>query len=78
MFENRRKLPLPALDGIDVQENVLPHGIYNFVRTGPDTLNYDFANRIAEILRQLIEQVTPIVDDFGNEIGEYEKGEDET
>ena len=69
LFENRQKLSLPALDGIslDIRQNNVPHGIYHFVNTGPDTLNDDFANKIAEILRGFIEQITPIVDDLGNE-----------
>ena len=37
------------------------------VRMGSDTLNGDFANRIAEMTRLFIEQITPIVDDMGNE-----------
>ena len=71
-FDNRRKLPLPALDDIslNIQQNVLPHGIYNFVRSGPDTLNDNFANQIAEILRDFIVQITPIVNDFGNDNSE--------
>ena len=71
-FDNRRKLPLPALDDISLntQQNVLPHGIYNFVRTGPDTLNDNFANQIAEILRDFIVHITPIVNDYGNESSE--------
>ena len=72
LFENRRKLPLPALDGINLnaQQEIASHGIYTFVRTGPDTLNDNFANQIAEILREFIVQITPIVDDFGNESSE--------
>jgi hypothetical protein len=68
-FENRRKLSLPDIDGISLnsQQEIDPHGIYTFVRTGPDTLNDNFATKIAEILREFIEYITPIVDDFGNE-----------
>ena len=68
-FDNRYKLPLPALDGIglDIRRNELPHGIYDFVRIGSDTLNEGFANQIAEVLRQFIVEITPIVDDYGNE-----------
>ncbi len=75
LFENRQKLPLQALDGIglNAQQEVAPHGIYTFVRTSPDTLNDNFANKIAEILRGFIEQITPIVDDFGNESSEEDE-----
>ena len=75
MFENRRKLPLPALDGISLnaEQEIAPHGIYTLVRTGPDTLNDNFANQIAEILREFIVQITPIVDDFGNESSEEDE-----
>ncbi len=75
LFENRQKLSLPALEGISLnaQHEVAPHGIYTFVKIGPDTLNDNFANRIAEILREFIEQITPIVDDFGNESGEEDE-----
>ncbi len=71
-FDNRQKLSLPALDGIsiDTQRSELPHGIYNYVRIAPDALNDDFASRIAEVLRELILEVTPIVDDFGNDSSE--------
>ena len=69
LFENRTKIPLPALDGISLEtrRNEHPHGIYDFVRVGPDTLNDNFANQIAETLREFIVQVTPIVDDLENE-----------
>ena len=39
---------------------------------GSDTLNDDFANKIAGMLRQFIEQITPIVDDLENEADEIE------
>ena len=72
LFENRRKLSLPALDDIrlNAQQEIAPHGIYVFVRTGPDTLNDNFANEIAEILRKFIVEITPAVDDLENEGGE--------
>ena len=75
LFENRRKLPLPALDGISLnaEEEIASHGIYTFVRIDPDTLNDNFANQIAEILREFIVQITPIVDDFGNESSEEDE-----
>ena len=67
-FDNREKLALPALDSItlETRRNESPHGIYNFVTIGPDTLNENFASQIAEILRDFIVHITPIIDDFGN------------
>ena len=68
-FENRQKLPLPAPDGLalNLHQEVASHGVYTYTTTGPDTLNDEFAGRIAEILREFITQITPIVDDYGNE-----------
>ncbi len=40
------------------------------VRTGPGALDDDFANEIAEILREIIEQGTPVIDDLENETGD--------
>ena len=37
-----------------------------------DTLNDDFASRIAEMLRQFIETITPIVDNLEDENNEEE------
>ncbi len=34
----------------------------------------EFAKKIAEILREFIVQITPIVDDYGNESGEEDEG----
>ena len=42
------------------------------VGMGTDTLNDSFAKRIAEMLRQFIEQVTPIVNNLENESNEEE------
>ena len=68
-FENHQKLALSELSGItiDSQREVVSEGIYTSVTIGTDTLNDDFAGRIAEILREFITQITPIVDDYGNE-----------
>ena len=38
-----------------------------FVRMGTDTLNDEFAAGIARVARSFIEQITPLVDDYGNE-----------
>ena len=72
LFENRLGLALPALDGIapDAERNQGPNGSFIYKATGSDTLNDKFASEIAEGLRDLIEQITPIVDDFGNESSE--------
>ena len=37
------------------------------VNIGPDTLNDDFAGKIADVARGLIEKITPLIDDLGNE-----------
>ena len=42
------------------------------VGLGSDTLGDDFAERIAEMLRRFIEEITPIVDDLENEADEVE------
>ena len=75
LFENRQKLPFPDLDGIsfNTQQSEESHGIYNFIIDGVDTLNDNFAEGIARILRMFIEQITPLVDDFGNESDEGEE-----
>ena len=74
-FDNRQKLPLTALHGVSLnaQEEIAPHGNYTFTRVGADTLNDDFANKIADILREFIVQITPIVDDFGNDSSEEDE-----
>ena len=51
-------------------EEIAPNGIYTFVTTGPDFLNDSFANQIAEVLRDFIVEITPIVNDFGNDSSE--------
>ena len=45
-------------------------GIY--VKMGNDSLNDNFANRIAEMLRQFIEKITPVVDAFEDDANEEE------
>ena len=69
-FRNYQKLALPLLDGIRLNEHQKtdPKGI--FVGMGYDTLNDDFAGRIAEMLLEFIEQITSIVDDPDNESDE--------
>lgn len=41
------------------------------VDVGTDTLNdEEFARRIADVVRNFIERITPIIDDVGNEISD--------
>ena len=74
LFENRQKLSLPALDGIglNARREIVPHGVYVFQNIGTDALNDGLANRSAEVLREFIVQITPIVDDVENEGDEEE------
>ena len=76
VFENRQGLALPALDGVapNAKRNEGPNGSFIYIPTGSDTLNDNFSSKIAEILRDLIEQITPKVDDFGNEGSEEDEG----
>ena len=71
-FDNRNKLSLTGLNSVipNTMEEIAPNGIYTFVTTGPDFLNDSFANQIAEVLRDFIVEITPIVNDFGNDSGE--------
>ena len=75
LFENRGKLSIPALEGIslNVEKEINPNGIFVFVRTGPDELSDSFAHNNAETLRELIEEITPLVDDLDNEGGEEDE-----
>ena len=60
-FKDERKLALPLLESVQIREDqeIDEEGI--FVRVGTETLNDDFAGRIADMLRQFIETITPIV-----------------
>ena len=75
LFENRQGLALPALEGIapGAERNQGPNGSFIYKATGSDTLSDNFGSKIAEVLRDLIEQITPIVNDFGNESTEEEE-----
>ena len=44
-----------------------------YVRIGPGMLDDDFANRIAEIAKEFIEQITPMVDELENETGDEDE-----
>ena len=54
------------------QEQYLDHNGNIAVRVRSGTLDDDFANGIAEVLRRFIEQITPIVDAFEEENNEEE------
>ena len=78
LFENRERLSLPVLDSIDLgslnaRRNTNSHGSFIYSTTGAALLDDDFASQIAQTLRQFIELITPIVDDYGNEGGEDEE-----
>ena len=78
LFENREGLSLPALDSIDLgslnaRRNTNSHGSFIYSTTGPALLDDAFASQIAQTLRQFIELITPVVDDYGNEGGEDEE-----
>ena len=69
-FKDERKLVLPRLESVQIHADQVTDEEGVFVRVGTDTLNDDFAGRIADMLRQFIETITPIVDnpeDEGNE-----------
>ena len=53
--------------GIDfpAERQIDSNGITATVGTGQ--LNEEFAGRIAEVVRRFVEEITPIVDDLGNE-----------
>ena len=71
-FKDEEKRALPALDGIRVDEyqTIAPNGIY--VTMDPDTLNDDYAERVAKLARKFIEKITLVVNDLENESSEVE------
>ena len=60
-FKDERKLVLPRLESVQIHADQVTDEEGVFVRVGTDTLNDDFAGKIAEMLRQFIETITPIV-----------------
>ncbi len=74
-FENLQSIPLTNLGSIkpDLPVEIAPDGAHVRTEAGPDTLNDDYGARIAEIMRELITQITPIVDDYDNEAGEEDE-----
>ena len=71
-FKDERKLALPRLESVQVHEDQESDEEGIFVRIGSDTLNDDFAGRIAGMLRHFIEKITPIVDNLEDENNEEE------
>ena len=71
-FKDERKLALPRLESVQIHENQETDEEGIFVRIGSDTLNDNFAGRIADMLRQFIEKITPIVDNLEDETNEEE------
>ena len=71
-FKDERKRALPHLESVQIHEGQETDEEGIFVRIGSDTLNDNFAGRIADILRQFIEKITPIVDNLEDETNEEE------
>ena len=71
-FKDERKLALPRLESVQIREDQETDEEGIFVRVGTDTLNDNFAGMIAEMLRQFIETITPIVDNLEDENNEEE------
>lgn len=71
-FKDEKKLTFSSLDGIVLHESQQRDDEGIFARVGSDTLNEDFASRIAEVLRRFIQQITPIVDALDDENNEEE------
>ena len=55
------------LAGVDIHPDQRIEEYRIAVNIGPDTLNDDFAGKIADVARGLIEKITPLIDDLGNE-----------
>ena len=71
-FRDDRKLTEQALEGIRLHEKQIDDHMGLYVEMESDTLNDNFASRIADILRYFIEQITPIVDNLEDENNEEE------
>ena len=71
-FRDDRNLTMSALNGIKLGERQEVDHMGIYVRMGGDTLNDDFAGRIADMLRSFIEKITPIVDNLEDENNEEE------
>ncbi|MDE2860475.1 MAG: endonuclease NucS [Chloroflexota bacterium] len=71
-FMDERKLTSQHLERAQIHENQETDDEGLFVKIGVETLNDDFAGRIADTLRQVIEHITPIVDNLEEESNEEE------
>ena len=71
-FRDDRNLTSAALEGIRLDKDQEDDDMGIYVRMGGDTLNDDFAGRIAEMLRHFIQKITPIVDNLEDENNEEE------
>ena len=71
-FRDDRKLTKLAPDGIHPHKKQINDHMGVYVEMEGDTLNDNFAGRIAEMLRQFIETITPIVDNLEDENNEEE------
>ena len=69
-FTDEHQLALPSLNGVSLHERQTSDADGVQVSMEPGELNDDFAMEIADTLRQFIAQITPIVDDLGNESDE--------
>ena len=66
-----------GLDGITLHpdQTTWQNGNSITVPLGSDSLSEELAEKMAEMLRNFIEQITPIIDDLENEVGEEESAE---
>ena len=71
-FRDDRQLTKLAPDGIHLHEKQINDHMGVYVEMRNDTLNDNFAGRIADMLRQFIETITPIVDNLEDENNEEE------
>ena len=67
LFIDEQAKVIPLLDDIDVPAGGRIESDRVSVDIGVDVFSEDFSSRIADGLRALIEQITPIVDGMDNE-----------
>ena len=70
---NQRHPLKDDVDNIDIRAGQERRRIGIFVTIGTGMLDDDFANRIAEIAKEFIEQITPMVDELENETGDEDE-----
>jgi len=63
---------LSSLD-LNQRQNLKSDGSGITVDIGNGTINDEFAQQIASMTRRFIEQITPLVEDLGNESDEWEQ-----